>query len=131
VQQPKHLNMITNFEEVTVDLNDKEMEFLPLFIQGFSKHDKSNPIKSDDIVKSLNLFLIKNNIKYNVTGVKVRKFSNYIRSKGLIPLIATSEGYYVSNDKDEIEKQIKSLTERANSILKTAQGLRGYLNQNT
>jgi hypothetical protein len=41
----------------------------------------------------------------------------------MLPLIATSDGYYVSYDKIEIEKQIQSLKERAESINRCANGM--------
>jgi hypothetical protein len=44
-----------------------------------------------------------------------------------LPLIATSQGYYVSYDKQEINAQIQSLVERANSILKSAEGLKKFI----
>jgi hypothetical protein len=42
-------------------------------------------------------------------------------------LIATSQGYYVSYDAQEINAQIQSLVERANSILKSADGLKKFI----
>ena len=45
-----------------------------------------------------------------------------------MPLIATSNGYYISEDKKVIESQVTSLIQRANSILKTAQGLSKFIN---
>jgi hypothetical protein len=118
---------VTNFEEETIDLTPEELELLPLFIRGFSKHRKDNPVLSGDIVNRINQYLKSKDIKTRITGVKVRKFSNYIRNKSLLPLIATKNGYYISEDKEEIKKQIKSLKERANSILKSAEGLTKFL----
>jgi tetrahydromethanopterin S-methyltransferase subunit B len=50
-----------------------------------------------------------------------------IRSKGILPLIATSNGYYCSYDKQEIMEQIKSLQERADAIINSANGLKKFL----
>jgi len=122
--------MITNFEQITVDLSPVEMQLLPLLISGFKKHRADNPIKSDIIVKKTNLFLKEKGIKYTISGVKIRKFANYIRTEGLLPLIATSQGYYTSTDKEEIKKQIKSLMQRANSIKASAEGLNKFLTNN-
>jgi hypothetical protein len=52
---------------------------------------------------------------------------NYIRTNGIIPLIATSNGYFTSDCKETIQEQIKSLQERANSIERCAAGLRKFL----
>jgi len=111
--------MITNFEEITVELTEKELALVPVFVRAFGKYGKENPIKASEIVKQCNKKQPK-----TITEPRLRKICNYIRSNSLLPLIATSSGYYVSNDAEEIEKQIKSLTERANSILKCAEGLR-------
>jgi hypothetical protein len=46
---------------------------------------------------------------------------------GIMPIIATSQGYYVSHDKQEILDQINSLTQRANSIMNSANGLKNFL----
>ena len=48
---------------------------------------------------------------------------SHIRSNGL----ATSKGYYVSNDVAEIKGQIESLEQRARSIQSCADGLLNYL----
>ena len=114
--------MITNFENVTFDLTEIESKLLPLIIAGFKKYTKQNPIKEPDIVKRFN----EKNYEYKLSGVRLRKLVNYIRSNGLLPLIATSKGYYVSYEKEEILSQIKSLRERASSINKCADGLEGF-----
>lgn len=119
--------MLTNFEKETFELTDLEMLALPHLIKGFSRYTKENPIKSDEIINSFNAYLQRQNIGIKITGVRLRKFCNYIRQNALLPLIATSSGYYVSNDKNEIEKQIKSLYERAKSIRDSADGLKKFI----
>ena len=118
--------MITNFELITSELNDDEKKLVPILIKGFVSHKSSNPIKAPEIIKAIN------NGKY-VSSVfseaRLRKISNFIRSEGIIPLIATSKGYYVSYDKNEIEAQIKSLNERAESIIHSANGLKKFLDK--
>jgi len=66
-------------------------------------------------------------LKNKFSEPRLRKCSNYIRTNGILPLIATSQGYYVSYDKQEINSQIQSLVERANSILKSAEGLKKFI----
>ena len=54
---------------------------------------------------------------YKLTDTRLRKIIHNIRAKDLVPLlIATSQGYYVSNDEKEIRDYIQSLSERINSI---------------
>jgi len=56
-----------------------------------------------------------------------RKCVNYIRSNSMIPIISTHHGYYVSNDKKEIQAQTDSLLQRAQSIINSAKGLQKFL----
>ena len=121
--------MIQNFEEITEDLKPFEIDtILPLLIGGFKTHYKANPVKEPDICKGLNTYFANNRIKYKMSGAKVRKYVNYIRKNSILPLIATSKGYYVSDDKQEIVNQIKSMEQRSSGILDAANGLRKFLN---
>lgn len=113
--------MITNFEEITSELTARELELLPIIIQGLSTKTKSNPIKEPEIVSKMR------NSGYKLSGERLRKIINHIRCHGLLPVIGTSKGYYVSYDKDEIFKQIKSLNQRANSIINSAKGLNKFI----
>lgn len=120
--------MITNFEEITSELNPIENKLVPVIIKGLSTKTKTNPVKAVDIVKGINDYLLKINVtNYTFTESRLRKISNLIRCNGILPLIATSKGYYVSDDPQEIENQIKSLYERAESIMASANGLRKFL----
>jgi len=118
--------MITNFNEITTELNEIEKSILPLIIRGFSNYSKDNPIKEPDIVRRFNE---RSEIKIN--GVRLRRLVNHIRINALLPLIATSKGYYVSYDIKEIESQVNSLKQRAKSIENCAEGLNKFLNTNT
>jgi hypothetical protein len=119
--------MITNFENITDDLNDEEIKLIPILIKGFKCHPKEDPIKGPDIIEAINNKRQSLGLKKKFSEPRLRKCCNYIRVNGLLPLIATSNGYYVSYDKSEIEAQIKSLEERAHSILNSANGLKKYL----
>lgn len=114
--------MITNFEEVTCELSEYELRLVPVLIRGFETKTKANPIKAPEIIKSMKGF------GYKISEPRLRKICNHIRSNGLLPLIATSNGYYVSYDRDEIAAQIRSLRERADSINNCANGLTTFIN---
>jgi catalase (peroxidase I) len=118
---------ITNFENYTHELTDQELEILPIIIHGFRAYKKNNPIKAQLIVTRMNEFLTDRGYKIRLTGPRLRKLVNYIRSNSLIPLIATSQGYFTTDCKETIENQIKSLYERANSIERCANGLKEFL----
>ena len=119
--------MITGFEEHTAELSSEEMEILPLVIHGFRNYKKNNPIKAELIVTRMNEFLLSNGYKIKMSQPRLRKMVNYIRTNGIIPLIATSHGYFTTDCKETIIEQIKSLMERANSIERCAQGLKKFL----
>lgn len=115
--------MITNFENITHELSDIELEMLPLMVNGFKRYTKQYPIKEPEIVARFN----SNNPKTKLNGARLRKLVNHIRCHSMLPLIATSKGYYLSDDIAEIKNQIMSLRERANSINRCADGLLNYL----
>lgn len=123
--------MVTNFEEITSELTDKEMKLLPYLINGLKTKTKDNPIKASEIIKKTNLFLISKNINnIRLSEPRLRKMINHLRANGLLPVIATSKGYYVSYEMDDLLLQIQSLTERANSIRSCAKGLESFLTPN-
>lgn len=119
--------MITNFEDITRDLEPEEKQLVRVLISGFKTKTKDNPIKAPDIIKKINLDKQRLGLKKNITEPRLRKLCNFIRSEGMIPLIATSSGYYVSYDKEEVKKQIDSLNERASAIIGSANGLKKFL----
>lgn len=113
--------MITGFEEYTSVLNDKEKELIPILIKGFPAYTKDNPIKEPEIVERLRAK------GYKISGARLRKLCNFIRSKSILPLIGTSKGYFVCYDKGIIASQIQSLEERADAIKVSAEGLKKFL----
>lgn len=122
--------MIDMFENETRPLTDKEMKLIPFIINGFERYTKDNPIKSHIVVAQLNLFIERTNRCEELpklTGARLRKIVNYLRRNALLPLIATSRGYYVSNDRAEIQAEIESLKQRAEAILLPAKGLAKFL----
>ena len=118
---------VTNFEEHTHELTSEEMEILPIVVHGFRNYKKDSPIKAELIVTRLNEYLVGRGFKTRMTQPRLRKMVNYIRTNGIIPLIATSHGYFTSDCKETIQDQIQSLYERANSIERCANGLRKFL----
>lgn len=138
--------MITNFEQVTEDLTELEKEFMPEVknIIDLAFRDKTEisqerfvygpyrktPIKQKDLSDLINLKLIQKHgffCNFKINSVRLRKYFNYFRSNGILPLIATSDGCYISNDKQEIEKQIQSMEERARQILRASNGMKKFL----
>ena len=119
--------MITGFEDITRPLSDDELKIVPVLCNNFKRHDKNNPVKAPVIVTGMNKYLVQHGYKIRMSQARLRKCCNFIRSKGMIPLIATSNGYYVSYNKEDVANQIKSLWERAGAIRACANGLQKFL----
>ena len=115
--------MITDFEELTTDLTDDELAMLPVVVSVLGQTSEQNPLKAPLIVSKVQLALDKNKMDAVFNERKLRKFVNHIRCTGALPLIATANGYFVTDDVEVIKRQIKSLGERARSIQMCADGL--------
>lgn len=105
--------MITNFEKETHELNDYERDvLLPLLVKGLrTKMGKENAVTNKQICKALK------ERGHKINDARVRKIVQYIRLNGLVHLvIATSKGYYLATNTEEVEKYIRSLSERLSAI---------------
>ena len=105
--------MITGFDEETAPLSEKELKILPhvAFILGTRKgHDAA--ITNKQIAKAIwNTEFVK------VGEPRIRKIINYIRINGIVScLIATSKGYYVATNEQELLDYEQSLDGRATAI---------------
>lgn len=115
--------MIANFEAYTYDLTDFELSIIPNVINSFKLNHtgKDKSITGKEIANSLNK---KFNSKLN--DIRIRKIVNYLRDER-IPIIATSKGYYFTENKEEILLQIESLKARRIKIERAETGLKNYL----
>lgn len=115
---------LEGFEEVTEELNEYELSLVPKFVRGFSsKTGKQKAITNRKIVELMKIG------GAEVSEPRVRKIINYIRNHNLVQgLIATSNGYYVSKDVEEVRKYISSLAGRENEIRRIKEGMMKYLN---
>lgn len=120
--------MLTNFENITYELTEEEQKLVGDIVMAFQKYTKDNPIKAPEICAKINDNKL---TKKPFTESRLRKICNYIRSNGMIPLIATSNGYYVDYSPEVLQSQIRSLKERASSIYRCAQGLEVFLPKET
>lgn len=105
--------MITNFEDFTHDLTEYEKRILlPIMVRSLkAKIGLHSAITNKKIVATLTLQGLK------INEARVRKIINYIRIRGIVTnLIATSKGYYVSANQQEIDKYVESLRQRARAI---------------
>lgn len=118
--------MIPGFEKETCPLTETEKKLVPVIIKGLhSKIGEENAIYGADICSKMNL------AGYSITEPRLRKIVNFIRSEAILPIIATSKGYYVSHDTKVIKLQIESLKKRKEAIEVSLNGLQNYLNKIT
>lgn len=107
--------------------NDEKNILLPKIIMLLKKTNKTNTMYAEDFIS-----IVRNNseewgYKSNFSQSRLRKLINHIRLNGILPVISGKHGYYISHEKEEIHAMIKSLEERAESILSGAKGLKNYL----
>lgn len=114
--------MIEGFERETHDLNSFELSLLPTFIAGFAgKRGKDKAVTNKEIIERLKTRNI-------VVGeARVRKIINHIRNRGLVEgLVASSIGYYISEDVEEIDRYIESLSSRESAIRTVKESFMAY-----
>lgn len=117
---------VTTFEDHTKDLTEEEISYVPIVVKALKTIEK--PMTSENVCNLIQMFYFKENESHlPFTGARLRKFVNHIRSHSLLPVIATSQGYSVSYEREVILKQIQSLNERSSSIKKCADGLKSFL----
>ena len=114
---------ILNFEEYTHDLSDYELSLVPRFVKSLqTKIGKENAVTAKIIEERMLL------VGQRVSGPRIRKIVNYIRNMGLVEgLVATSSGYYITKDHQEISAYIESLEGREGAIRVVREGMEAYL----
>jgi len=102
--------MITNFEHITFELTDYEIEYiLPFVVSELEgRFGKSAAISNKSLVARC---------PTKTSGPRIRKVIHELRVKGILTnLLANSSGYYRSNNSSEVDTYIKSCMERVRSI---------------
>lgn len=120
--------MIRNFEEYTHNMTMAEKKYiLPQIIRilslaiGKEKAITNNQIIENIILPSINEYPESLNLNMS----RIRHIIHVLRVSDMIPfLVASSKGYYISNNKDEIETYIKSIDDRLKSIYQIRKALR-------
>ena len=105
--------MIKGFSNETSPLNDYELRvLLPVILAGLKdKQGKRNAVTNGYIIGRLK------KQGYRIDAPRLRKVINHIRTNDLIPgLIATSEGYFLAEDEQELMDYEDSLRGREEAI---------------
>lgn len=105
--------MIKGFSNETSPLNDYELRvLLPVILEGLKdKQGKRNAVTNGYIIGRLK------QQGYRIEAARLRKVINHIRTNDLIPgLIATSEGYFLAENEQELMDYEDSLRGREEAI---------------
>jgi hypothetical protein len=108
--------MIPTFEEQTAPLTDYELNvLLPLMIQGFkTKIGVDKCVTNPEICKALKAK------GFKISEPRVRKLVFYIRFNNLVPkLIASSKGYWIATNKEEIQSWLSSVNAKIDALEET------------
>lgn len=100
--------MIKGFDTETQPLTAREMEAMPLIAYGIrNRVGQKMAITGSGIIKAMKLG------GFNLNGARLRKIINFIRITNKVPrLCATSKGYFVAKDDQELNDYIAGLTAR-------------------
>lgn len=109
------------------NLSEEEHRLMPIITKVFLRTNKIKPIYSKELVKGIIERRDKLNIK-RFSEARLRKIVNYMRVNAILPIISTSNGYYLSYEPEDILMMIKSLMARANAIYAAADGMMILLN---
>lgn len=117
--------MIEGFEKYTIELNDDELKIVHIMVDRFThKPGIKNIVTNPQIVDGLK------SIGIETTEPRIRKIIQYIRTNALIPgLIATSKGYYSTNDIEHLEQWIVTMKQRENAIRESRKSIESYIDQ--
>jgi predicted DNA-binding protein (UPF0278 family) len=98
--------VLQGFEEYTTPLSDYEKKLIPAFVVSFKKHiGKGQAVTNKEIIEAFG------KIDVHLSETQVRKIINHIRNNHLVPgLIASSKGYYITKDVNELNNTSKALT---------------------
>ena len=111
---------VLNFEEITHELtSDEEFKIVPIIVNRF----KSTQGKEKIVTNKKMIQGIQNVCGFKTSEPRIRKMIQFIRDKNLLndlEILATSQGYYSTDDNNEIVTWIKSMRNKINAMTKTA-----------
>jgi hypothetical protein len=117
--------MIKNFEDYTAEIDESELPVMKAVVAGLKlRQHKSQAITAQAITDAINTKMA---LPKPFTTVRLRKIINYIRSHGVLPVVSTGRGYYVSYDSQEVADAVESLMQRAHAISNAANGMKRFL----
>ena len=130
--------MIRNFEEYTHEMTDKERDVVvPWLIRVLTLAiGKDKAVINQNLVREFNENQLRLYHEFKITEdqivktrvPRIRKLIHIIRVSDTIPkLLAGAKGYYISDDKEEIETYIGSIEDRLRAIYQIRRALKRQL----
>ena len=103
--------MLQNFETHTEDITHNERRMALKFAEKMQHHiGEHRAVKSKKIEEH-----------FKITGNRVRKMVNWLRTTGKCPrLMSTSKGYFIAMNDAELITHLQSLYDRGQKITNTA-----------
>lgn len=116
--------MLNGFSRETAPLSMDEMKWARIIGRTLlGKVGRSNAVTSTTIIKGM-----KNMFGCSIDGPRLRKIIHHLRITNAVPrLIATSDGYYIAETRQELQNHIDSLIGRENSIREVRECLQKQL----
>jgi hypothetical protein len=133
--------MIRTFEEYTSELTEDEAKYImPRLLKILTLAiGKDKAVKNDQILKDINVLnpMYKQDINdpglswiIKTRPARIRHMVHILRVSDTIPfLVATAVGYFISNDKEEIENYIGSIDDRLRSIYQIRRALKRQMKE--
>lgn len=111
--------MIINWERYTHELTDQEKKIVPRVIQGIVKR-----IGRNNAIKNAQMCRVLTNEGHKISGPRLRKILNFIRSEAIIKnIVATSEGYYIATTQKDLDDYRESINARVHAISRNLNGI--------
>lgn len=111
--------MIINWEKYTHELTDKEKKIVPRVIQGIVKR-----VSKRMIITNAQMCEQLTKEGHKISGPRLRKILNFIRSESIIRnIVASSDGYYIATTQKDLDDYRESINARANAILRNLNGI--------
>lgn len=102
-----------------MDLNTVDINVIAPFVVNLLKRKGGVPMSSNEILKEISA----SSITHSVSGIRLRRIINWLRSESLLPILSGNYGYWISYDPIEIDLNVNSLRLRAAAIINAADGL--------
>lgn len=114
--------MIRNFEKITCNLTEEELQIAQSVMKGLKKFiGKPNAIAGSKMCSGFN-----NNTDHRMEGVKLRKIINHLRNQGE-PICSSSKGYFYPANVQEIKDTCISIQQRVDSQIQVINQLSNHI----